>query len=90
MWGDAWESRNRGAILNRTNGFRALMRVLRPVYLKLGKPGDVVSIDLFKQTFDQLDISSDRFTTEYYPPGTSGESALRRDLLNWLGLPEGR
>jgi hypothetical protein len=57
-WGDAWESRSRGAILNRTNRFLALMRVLRPLYLKLGRPGDVVAIDLFKRAFDRVEIQS--------------------------------
>jgi hypothetical protein len=85
-WPDGWNARSRGLILNRTNGFRALMRVLRPVYLTLAKPGQVVSFEAFEREFEQVDVDSAHFNTDNYQAGTSGESALRNDLLNWLGF----
>ena len=85
-WPDGWDSRDRGLMLNRTNGFRAFMRVLRPLYLSLGEPGDIISIDKFKKSFYTINVDSSHFNTENYPPGSSGESALRKDLLGWLML----
>jgi DGQHR domain-containing protein len=87
-WPEGWVSRERGVILNRTNGFRALMRVLRPLYLKLGVPGDVVATQRFLTEFRKVKVDHNHFNIDNYPPGTSGESALRIDLVNWLGLSE--
>ena len=36
-WPNAWASREPGMMLNKTNGFRALMRFLRPAYLSIVK-----------------------------------------------------
>ena len=38
-WTEAWGNLGRGSMLNKTNGFRGLMRFLRPAYLYLGRPG---------------------------------------------------
>jgi DGQHR domain-containing protein len=85
-WPEGWDARDRGLILNRTNGFRAFMRVLRPLYISLGNPGDVVSTEKFERSLSSVPVDSSYFNTDNYPPGTSGESALRRDLLGWLAL----
>lgn len=87
-WPEGWTSRERGLILNRTNGFRALMRVLRPLYLKLGVPGDVVATRRFLAELGNVKVEHAHFNVDNYPPGSSGESALRIDLVNWLGLTE--
>lgn len=81
-WPVAWRSTGQGMILNRTNGFRALMRFLRDAYLYITSPGTVPSIDDFLKVLDKIDISDDDFTTENYKPGTSGESQLYRDLVS--------
>lgn len=85
-WPEGWASQERGLILNKTNGFRALMRVLRPLYLKLGRPGEVVHIGPFARAFGDVKFEYQHFNTENYPPGSSGESALRADLIEALGL----
>jgi hypothetical protein len=87
-WPEGWISRERGLILNRTNGFRALMRVLRPLYLKLGVPGDVIATQRFLTELRKVKVDYNHFNIDNYPPGTSGESALRIDFVNWLGLSE--
>lgn len=85
-WKKGWMSRERGQILHRTSAFRAFMQVLRPLYLKLGRPGDVVTVDKFAREFSRIEVETEHFTTDNYLPGTSGEVALRNDLLKWLDL----
>jgi DGQHR domain-containing protein len=90
-WPEGWSSRERGLILNRANGFRALIKVLRPLYLSLGVPGDVIPMRRFLGELRKIGVEHTHFNTENYPPGSSGESALRDDFLQWLGLaPVGR
>jgi len=79
-WERAWEFRGQGLMLNRTNGFRALIRLFGSIYAQLGKPGDFVEAERFKTLFDRVDANWDYFSTERFPPGSSGESELRRFL----------
>jgi DGQHR domain-containing protein len=88
-WPEDWENRERGNILNKTNGFRAFMRVLRPLYQKIALPGNIPSVDKFYEFIDEIPVPGTHFTIENYVPGTSGESELRGDLLGWLGLEDG-
>lgn len=39
-WPVAWDSKDEGMILNKTNGFRALMRLLPRSYLRFARPGE--------------------------------------------------
>lgn len=86
-WPEAWDYRGAGRMLNRTNGFRALMRLLGPAYLTLARPGDFVGAERFKTLFDKVKadasgvkVESDYFTVERFRPGTAGEAALRTFL----------
>lgn len=80
-WPEAWADRGRGAVLNRTNGVRALLRFLRNAYLKVGVPGDVVATSKFlDRVFKPLPLNDADFTVENFPPGTSGEARLYRIL----------
>lgn len=81
-WPNAWNYLGRGLMLNKTNGFRGLMRFLRPVYLHIASPGDIPSKDEFASIFRRIEFDDERFTTDTYLPGSSGESALYRDLLS--------
>jgi DGQHR domain-containing protein len=85
-WPSAWDNMGRGSILNKTNGFRALMRLLRPAYLFLGKPGDVPSKEHFSRIFTPIQIGDDDFSVVTFPPGTSGEVALFHRLKAESGL----
>jgi DGQHR domain-containing protein len=78
-WERAWVP-SPGHMLNRTNGFRALIRLFGRAYTELGKPGDFISAENFKTLFDRVDVNWDYFTTDRFQPGSSGESDLRRFL----------
>jgi DGQHR domain-containing protein len=80
-WPTAWEERGRGMVLNRTNGFRALMRFLRNAYLDVGVPGDIPAAQKFlERVFRKIELEDQDFTTENFVPGTSGEARLYRVL----------
>jgi hypothetical protein len=49
-------------------------------------PGEMVSMERFQKFLSNAPFSDDHFTTEIYPPGTSGESKLYRDFKAALGL----
>ena len=85
-WPRAWANFGEGNILNKTNGFKALMRFLRPLYLYLGAPGDVPKTEQVFKVFQKIKIKDDEFTVDTYKPGTSGESQLFNDLLKGSGL----
>jgi DGQHR domain-containing protein len=84
-WPEAWPVVKPGNILNRTNGFSALMSFLQDVYVHLDKP-DIISIEECYKIFRKIKISDDDFTSEDYLPGTSGERKLYKDLLNQSGI----
>lgn len=85
-WPHAWAGLGDGAVLNKTNGFRALMRLLRPAYLYYATPGDVVTQEQFYKLFQRAKLADDEITTDTYKPGTSGETLLYHTLLAQLGL----
>lgn len=85
-WPLAWEATGKGMMLNKTNGFRALMRFLRPAYLYLNSPGHVTSVDAFLDVLMKINLEDTDFTVDRFKPGTSGESELYRTLLAESGV----
>ncbi|MBO7771591.1 DGQHR domain-containing protein [Burkholderia pseudomallei] len=85
-WPTAWTIGGEGLILNKTNGFRALMRFLKPAYLRFKHKNEIVSKDDFLKLFNKIDIEDHKFTPEYFKPGTSGESNLYRTFMSQSGL----
>lgn len=79
-WPRAWSEAKQGNILNRSNGFSALMRFLPLVYSKICKPDEVPSIERFGSVFKMIDLKEDEFNPDNYKPGTSGEKGLFEDL----------
>lgn len=79
-WPFAWDSKDQGMILNKTNGFRALMRLLPRSYLRFAKPGDMVSKEKFFQLFDRVEAPDAYFKVDEFKPGSSGE----KDLVDYL------
>jgi DGQHR domain-containing protein len=79
-WPNAWNSTNQGMMLNKTNGFRALMRLLPRSYQRFARPGEMVSKDKFGQLFARVEAADSHFTVENFKPGTSGE----KDLSDFL------
>ncbi|MDB5768046.1 MAG: hypothetical protein JWQ61_2860 [Collimonas fungivorans] len=85
-WPTAWLTGGEGLILNKTNGFRALMRFLKPVYLDLRWKGDITSKADFLTVLKKIDIHDDDFTVDRFNPGTSGESNLFKTFMTQSGL----
>jgi DGQHR domain-containing protein len=86
-WPQAWDSYVQGNILSKTNGFRALMRFLKPVYTSLANPiGEVVATNAFREVFKKVTLRDVEFNTQEFPPGTSGEARLLKRLLRDASL----
>jgi hypothetical protein len=85
-WPTAWASTGTGLILNRTSGFKALMRFLRPAYLRVVRPGEVATRAQFDSVFQHIHMGDSDFNTDNYKPGTSGETALYYALKTASGV----
>jgi DGQHR domain-containing protein len=85
-WPNAWQATGRGQILNKTNGFRGLMRFLRVAYLHLVGPGEVPTQEQFSKIFGRIAMTDDEFNSDTFKPGTSGEAALYRVLQEKSGI----
>jgi len=81
-WPNAWNSRDRGVILNRTNGYRALMRFLLYLFNTEYKPSLIPSIEQFRDIFKSIPFADTDFNIDNFPPGTSGESAMFNAFIN--------
>ncbi len=87
-WPKSWADRGTGNILVRTNGYLAFMRFMRPAVLSYDVRPNLVPKEHFEALMSKIDLPDGSFTTDNYPPGTSGETRLYRDLLDKSGLPE--
>jgi len=83
-WPTAWSSSERGVILNRTNGFKALMRALRQVCRKIRPDKKLPTKDDFDRLLKDVEIDDSDFTIENFKPGTSGESLLYKKLVEGM------
>lgn len=82
-WPKSWAGNERGQMLNKSNGFMALMRFLGIVYPEIQKHGgDVPTVDAFYRVFEKSRLKDGEFSTEIYMPGSTGESALYRALMS--------
>ena len=86
-WPSSWDRVQRGNILNRSTGYAALMRVLRPAYHNcVSTDSVVVPKERFVDVFDRVKLRDSDFSPETYVPGSAGEAQLTRDLLEQSGL----
>jgi hypothetical protein len=85
-WPSAWDATGSGTMLNRTNGFRGLMRFLRNAYLFLVAPGGVPPKQKFVEVFQRIKMKDQEFNTDNFPPGTSGEARLYNALRDAANL----
>ena len=86
-WPIAWDDFSQGAVLNKTNGFRALTGIFGRVYTFIAAPGDMVARGKFEEIFKRSQFKDRDFNTDNFKPGTSGEAKLRRELLEQLDIP---
>jgi DGQHR domain-containing protein len=87
-WPDAWKVKKPGNILNRTMGFRALMRFLPIAYPAVSSPGKVPRTPELDEIFRRMKLKESDFSSEKYSPGSTGESDLYKDLLSESGLAD--
>lgn len=87
-WGGFWKLGKTGNILNKTTGFGALMRFLRPCYLSTGKSDKIVDISEFDKIFKKINIPGESFTPDNYVPGAMGENKLFNELCEQSGLTD--
>jgi DGQHR domain-containing protein len=87
-WPEAWKLVRPRMILNRTNGYRALSSLFGRIYNRITQPGNFAPASAFLRMLERVPGDSDQFNVDTYPPGTSGESALRRYLATHI-LDEG-
>lgn len=85
-WPNAWQNTGMGSVLPKTNGFRALMRVFKPVYARLSKISVVPSEEQYYAMLEKVSLRDEDFTIENFKPGTSGESQLANQLLEEMSL----
>jgi DGQHR domain-containing protein len=83
-WPRAWDDFGQGVMLNKTNGFRALMSIFGRVYTQITAPGQMVPVSRFAELFRRSTLKDADFNIERYRPGTSGEAKLRTDLLEQI------
>lgn len=86
-WPRSWNSTEKGNILNKTNGFRALMAFLRHAYISLRQKNVVPTVEMFSAILDRIKLEDGSFTVDTYSPGSSGQSELRKALIEQSGLP---
>lgn len=83
-WPNSWENLSRrGNVLPKTNGFKALMRFLKPVYLDIAadRREYVPAATEFAPYLAEVGLNDDDFDTKTFPPGTSGEAGLYKHLM---------
>lgn len=83
-WETAWLDTGRGAMLNKTNGYNALIRYLRDAYLELTTTPSVPTKEQFRNLLDRVELKDGDFNTERFVPGSSGAAALYRNLVSSL------
>lgn len=87
-WPNSWDNAPSGSILNRTTGYGALMRLLRPVYLARCREGEILKKDDCDEIFGRIKINETELTKDVFIPGSSGMSRLYKRMLEESGLGE--
>ena len=79
-WPDAWESKQQGQMLGRTNGFRGLMKLLRDIYLDVEMKEQQHNKEVYLEYFKRSMIEDQSFNIQNYVPGSGGPAKLYQDL----------
>jgi DGQHR domain-containing protein len=85
-WPEAWNSKARENILNKSTGFIALMRLLRDIINDNNVYEKVISEDTFCSYFDKVKMKSKDFNPQSYVPGSSGQADLYNALKSKMEL----
>lgn len=87
-WPASWDDAPAGNILNRTTGYGALMRLLRPVYLANCREGEILNKAACDAVFARITITDAELTKEVFIPGSSGMARLYKRMLEESGLAD--
>jgi DGQHR domain-containing protein len=89
-WPEYWDNFAQGQMLNKANGFRALMKFLRDAYLFVAtEPGAVPKTsDFSEKIFSRIQTPAGGFDVREFKPGTGGETALWRFLKDNSAIPK--
>lgn len=79
-WGTAWNNFDRGMILARSTGFAAFMRLLPDILNTLPSDKEITNVETFLRFLRKSKITDDKFSSDIYKPGSSGEGDLLRQL----------
>lgn len=79
-WPQGWDNLETGFILARTTGFAALLRLFPLIWNDMGAPQEIPSTNAFAKYLNKSGLSDNRFTSNNYKPGSTGESELLADL----------
>tara|TARA_Y100000588_G_scaffold180470_1_gene194237 strand:+ start:716 stop:1975 length:1260 start_codon:yes stop_codon:yes gene_type:complete len=84
-WPEVWDDAPAGTVLNRTTGYAALMKFLRPVYLHYcNEPGQILTRKDCDEVFARIDIDAKDINREVYLPGSSGVGKLYREMMDYI------
>ncbi len=83
-WPIAWSQAGRGAVLPKTNGFNGSVRFLRNAYLNIANGPSVPGKEEFRRILDRVQLRDNDFTTERFPPGSSGSSLIYNEFMKAL------
>lgn len=83
-WPRAWISQEKGAMLARTNGFRAFSKYFKLVYLRehpeMVEDDPVVARTKYSKYFARVKLDDEDFNVTNFHPGTGGETSLFKQL----------
>lgn len=81
-WPEVWDNAPAGTVLNRTTGYAALIKFLRPVYLHYcNEPGQILTRKDCDKVFAKINIDAEDINREEYLPGSSGIGKLYRKMM---------
>ncbi|MEM7641768.1 MAG: DGQHR domain-containing protein [Pseudomonadota bacterium] len=80
-WPTAWNTEEKGYILNRTTGYNALARFLGDAYLSICDKPRVPGQQEFWEVIEPISLRAGDFTSENFLPGSSGSGKLYRALM---------
>lgn len=85
-WPVAWDSREQGMMLNKTNGFRAFMKYLLPAYRLLIENGQAPSKKAFLELLSRVELKDEEFKIDNFKPGSGGQARLASLLIETLKI----
>jgi len=83
-WHTAWSNTSAGYMLGKTNGFKSLMRLLRPAYVYARKSGGGTNVESYSKLLSRSTLKDEDFVVKEFLPGTGGEAALFKKLRDEL------